>query len=346
MIDATLKVRSAGDRVSRRLRLPVLGRTLTRRAERWARRRQGTDAASVRLRSRRIYILPTGVGVVFALTTFAMLLGSMNYNNNLSFLLTFLLTGLGFVAMHQCQRNLVDLEVSFAGVDPVFAGQAAGFRIAVTNHSKHRRHNIRLFAGSVQSGVHDLKPGESRVLTLRMPTERRGYRSLERYGIHTLFPFELFRAWAWLHMDLNVLVYPRPAEHAPLPLPTESAVGHRQYDARGEEDFSGFRQFHDGDSPRHVAWKAYARSGELLSKQFSGGDISSRWFDFDQIEAKDTETRLSILARWIIDAEQSQRNFGLRLPGSDIPPSHGEAHRHRCLEALATFGDMRHVAEA
>src|SRR5690606_11525043 len=79
---AAAGIRSAGTRVSRRLRLPVLGSAVTRRAERWARKRQGTDATSVRLRSRRIYILPTGVGAVFGLTTFAMLLGSMNYNNN------------------------------------------------------------------------------------------------------------------------------------------------------------------------------------------------------------------------------------------------------------------------
>ena len=99
-------------------------RAVAARAERWARKRQGSDDPVTRLESRRVYILPTAVGLVFALMAFTMLLGSMNYNNNLSFVLTFLLTGLGFVAMHQCQRNLVGLEVSFAGVDPVFAGQA------------------------------------------------------------------------------------------------------------------------------------------------------------------------------------------------------------------------------
>ena len=319
---------------------------ITSRAERWARKRQGTDRPSIRLRSRRIYILPTGVGAVFALTTFAMLLGSMNYNNNLSFLLTFLLASLGFVAMHQCQRNLVDLEISFAGADPVFAGQSADFRIALTNHSRHRRHSIQLFSGSVQSEVRDLGPGESRVLELEMATDRRGYVRLERYGIRTLFPFELFRAWAWVHMDLSALVYPQPADHAPLPPPSQTAHGHRQHDARGEEDFAGFRQFHDGDSPRHVAWKAYARSGELLSKQFAGADTSSQWFDFERMEPDDTEARLSVLTRWIVDAERTQRDFGLRIPGREIPPSHGHAHRHRCLEALATFGDPDYIAPA
>ena len=98
---------------------PNVSAATSRRVQRWARKRQGIDAPVTRLQSRRVYILPTGVGLVFALMAFAMLLGSMNYNNNLSFLLTFVLIGLGFVSMHQCQRNLVGLEVSFAGTDPV-----------------------------------------------------------------------------------------------------------------------------------------------------------------------------------------------------------------------------------
>ncbi len=318
-----------------------LRQRLRTRLENWARKRQGSDRAITQLTSRRIYILPTGVGLIFALMTFAMLLGSMNYNNNLSFVLTFLLASLGFVSMHQCQRNLVGLEISFAGVEPVYAGQRAVFKIAITNHSRSYRHHIQLYVGNVVSETDDLAPGESRVLHLEIPTARRGRVALPRFGVHTLFPFEVFRAWAWLHMDLEGLVYPKPADVAPPPPPTEAARGHRQHDARGEEDFAGLRRFHDGDSPRNVAWKAYARSGQLLSKQFSGADTSSQWLDFDRIEAADLESRLSILTRWIIDADRAQRDYGVRLPGHEYPPAHGGAHRHRCLASLALFGDPR-----
>ena len=160
---------------------------------------------------------------------------------------------------------------------------------------------------------------------------------MDRFGIRTLFPFELFRSWAWLHMELRGLVYPEPVENAPLPPPTQAAHGHRQHDARGEEDFAGLRKFHAGDSPRHVAWKAYARSGQLLSKQFAGADTSSQWFDFDEVHEADVELRLSILTRWIIDADRTQQDYGLRLPGHTCPPSHGPAHRSECLKALALF---------
>jgi uncharacterized protein (DUF58 family) len=270
---------------------------------------------------------------------FAMLLGSMNYNNNLSFVLTFLLAGLGLVSMHQCQRNLVGLELTFAGAEPVFAGQAIRFRIAVANRSKNARYGIRLYNGAASSETLNLAAGESKVFILPIGSDRRGWKRLQRFGIRTLFPFELFRSWAWLHMDVSGLVYPRPADNAPEAPPTMVAHGHRQHDARGEEDFAGLRRYHEGDSPRHVAWKAYARSGQLLSKQFAGADTSSQWFDFDDLEQLDVEERLSVLTRWIIDADRTMEDYGLRIPGAKFEPAHGEAHRLACLEALALYGN-------
>ena len=308
-----------------------------RRVQAWARKRQGKDPATTTLRPGRVYILPTGIGITFGIMAFAMLLGSMNYNNNLSFVLTFFLIGIGFVAMHQCQRNLVGLELTFAGADPVFAGQAIRFRVAVTNRSKSARYGIRLYAPGTYSDIYDLQPGESKVFILPVATDKRGWLVLPRFGVRTLFPFELFRSWAWLHMDISGLVFPTPAEEAPQPPPTMVAHGHRQHDARGEEDFAGLRKYHEGDSPRHVAWKAYARSGQILSKQFAGADTSSQWFDFNEIAAFDVEQRLSILTRWIVDADRTLEDYGLRVPGAEFEPAHGEAHRRRCLETLALF---------
>jgi uncharacterized protein (DUF58 family) len=282
----------------------------TLRVRRWARKRQGIDDSTTTLRPGRVYILPTGVGLVFGLMAFAMLLGSMNYNNNLSFVLTFMLIGIGFVAMHQCQRNLVGLELTFAGTEPVFAGQSIRFQIAIRNQSRNARYGIRIYHDRTESDVHDLQPGESKIFILPVATDQRGWIHLDRFGVRTLFPFELFRSW-----------------------------GHRQHDARGEEDFAGLRKYNEGDSPRHVAWKAYARTGQLLSKQFAGADTSSQWFDFDAIPVTDIEERLSILTRWIANSDRTMEDFGLRLPGLEFPPAHGETQRRQCLEALALFGE-------
>ena len=72
--------------------------------------------------------------------------------------------------------------------------------------------------------------------------------------------------------------------------------------------------------------------------QFAGADTSSQWFDFSEIASDDVEERLSILTAWIVSADRTREDYGLRIPGAEFPPTHGEAHRRQCLEALALFG--------
>ena len=88
---------------------------------------------------------------------------------------------------------------------------------------------------------------------------------------------------------------------------------------------------------RHVAWKAAAREHGLLTKQFTGQAQTSLWLEWDLLARMDTEARLSLLCRWVLDAEAAGCLYGLRLPGFALPPQCGEAHQRQCLEALALF---------
>lgn len=307
-------------------------------AARWARRRQGTDPVPVRLASRRIYILPTGVGVTYGLMTFAMLLGSMNYNNSMGFALTFLLAALGLVAMHHCHRNLAGLSVAFTGAESVFAGEDAHLRFHLANDGQSPRYELGVDAGEGSSPRVDVPARGHAVTEVPIATTRRGRLELERYGVRTTHPLTLFRAWAWIHADAACLVWPGPAEAPPPPPVSSVSGGRRRTDARGDDDFAGLRDFHAGDPPRHVAWKTYARSGELKSKRFSGEATSLAWLDLRDAPGVDLEERLSVLCRWILDAEGQGRHYGLRLGAEVIDPSRGEAHRRRCLDALALYG--------
>ena len=68
------------------------------------------------------------------------------------------------------------------------------------------------------------------------------------------------------------------------------------------------------------------------------------WIWFSQVMGPagmlriDVEHRLTILTRWIVDADRRGEDYGLRLPGQAFPPAHGTAQRLDCLEALALFG--------
>ena len=59
------------------------------------------------------------------------------------------------------------------------------------------------------------------------------------------------------------------------------------------------------------------------------------WLDFTRAGSTDTEARLSRLAAWVLQADKLGVDYGLRLPGQQVAPDAGEAHKRRCLEALA-----------
>lgn len=91
--------------------LAALRQRWERRTQAWLLARQGHDGQRVEVVRRRIYILPTGFGLLYALLVFGMLLGSMNYSNSMGFMLTFLLGALFLLAMHHTHRNILDLVV-------------------------------------------------------------------------------------------------------------------------------------------------------------------------------------------------------------------------------------------
>lgn len=303
----------------------------------WAERRQGADPLGVMLRRRRIYILPTRFGAVFGGLVLAMLLGSLNYDASLGFALTFLLAGLGLVVMHHCHNNLLGLTLHFAGARPVFAGQTAEFRIQIDNGTDLPRRELELDRGGHTSGPTDLEAGASTILTAAVPTEQRGWLSLGRFVLVTRHPGALFRAWTWVNMEARCLVYPAPAPPG-RPLP-EGAAGDsaRTRPVRGDADFAGLRSAERGDPPGRIAWKAYARSDELLLKLFSSGEAQPLALDWDTLPELGTEARLSQLARWCLDAAESLQSFSLTLPGTRIALGNGDRHLHECLRALALF---------
>lgn len=313
-----------------------LTRIPSRWVQNWIRRRQGPDQGTVTLKRGRIYILPTGLGFAFGVMLFGMLLGSLNYANNLGLGLTFLLASLALVTMQACHRNLETLVAGEAGTEPPFAGQDAIFQIALANPGGAARCDLEAATAAMAADPVSVAAGGEATVNLRVATERRGWVTLDRVEIATRFPYGLFRAWAVLHPGRRCLVYPRPADAAPPPPPAPGSGG-AGTTRRGDDDFAGLKDYHPGDPPRHIAWKAYAKGGELLVKEFSGAAEPVPVFDLDQAPGADLESRLSVMARWIVDAAARGQTFGLRLPGLEIPPQPGMQQRRRCLAALAEY---------
>ena len=176
--------------------------------QRWFRRRQGPDGDVIELHQRRIYILPTRTGLVFGLVFFTMLLGALNYSNNMGFALAFLLTAVTVVSIHHRQRNLAGLRLTVEGCAPVFAGELIECGVRIVNEGRsctladQRRTGWRVDA---TGRPRRRRQRSAAALPADVPARRTACPVIR---VSTRYPFGLFEAWAWLYPDRELMVYP------------------------------------------------------------------------------------------------------------------------------------------
>jgi uncharacterized protein (DUF58 family) len=306
---------------------------------RWALRVVPPEAAPIILTQRRVYVLPTRAGLAYATALGAILLGAMNYNLSLGHALVFVLAGLGIVAILHTFRNLAQLSLRPGRCEAVFVGEQARFDLVLENQRPDARTSLCLSVADQAALEVDIGALTSSIAALKVPATKRGWLAMPRLTIETTWPLGLVRAWSYAVPDCRCLVYPAPATKAPpLPWSGDTARGSSR-DGRGADDFSGLRAHQVADSPHHVAWKAVARQheGPLLTKLFSGATAQQIWLDWEDLPVLDSEQRLSILTRWMLDADAAGLAWGLRLPGVRLAPDHGPAQLASGLRSLALF---------
>jgi len=306
---------------------------------RWVTRRHRADGRQAVIGRDRVYILPTRQGYMLVAMLLVMLLGSINYSNNMAFLLTFLVVGIGHNAMWYTHRNLLGLRATVLPVDPVFAGRPALITLRLEEQDGRPREAIHLSAGGAPSRPAFLPPGGSTEVSVALEPRPRGLYRLPRQRLSTRYPLGLLEAWTWLTLDTELLVYPIPVSLDAISLSGDDRDGTQTASAgRTDTTPDEIREYRPGDAPNRIAWKAVARSGQLFVRDAGSGDADPVWLDWDGVPVSDPETRLSALCHEVLQANAEGQPYGLRLPGTRIGPDAGPDHLARCLRALAVFG--------
>lgn len=297
---------------------------------------------------KRVYIVPSRAGSVYLGVVGLTLIGAINYDNALAYILAFLLVGLVFTSMLHTWRNLAGLGLAAVAVDAVFAGHPAQFELLLTDLAGRPRHGLLLRRLAPRDWRFWRRPALGRTaecsareddatrVVLEVPSEKRGWLPLGRVEIASRYPIGLLRAWGYLRDDTRCLVYPKPAGVLPIGGGTS---GSREDGggAEGVDDFANLRPYVAGDSLKSVHWKASARSEELLVKKMQGGN-GLHWLRWrDTAALADVEARLSQLAQWVVTLDARGEHYGLELPGLRLDPAAGPAQRERALRALALF---------
>ena len=199
-----------------------------------------------------------------------------------------------------------------------------------------------------------LRPGETRSELTVQSFPHRGLYSLEGFWISTRFPFGFFRRGERVAAKGEVLVYP--------PVQEISAFFHLLPFLPGRldgihlgpgENLSSIRKYQEQESARIIDWKATAKTGELMAREYARDEESKFCLVLDTriadparpgLEAQ-FEKAVSLAAS--IAAHFIEEGAGMEFltPGEYVPRGTGIHHLYRILRCLATVRCHEHGAE-
>ena len=314
-------------------------RPFSNRFKRWLNRRIPPQK-SITLSQKSIFIFPTRTGFVFSILLLVLLLAAINYENSLIFGLVFWLGSTFFVTIFYTFKNLSSITLDLQKVGTGFVGEDIEFSIQVSRPENSKREGLQLGWPNQVKQSAELHQDTSTTIHLFVNAKQRGWLNPGRLLVETFYPLGLLRAWTWVDLNTNAIIYPKPISHQQTFTNTgdneEGELTHRS----GSDDFHNIRNYHPGDSPRHILWRSFARQDELLVKQFASYANSQLILDWHQIEGE-TELRLSRLTAMALKAYNSDIEFGLKLPQVEIPPASEKTHLDNVLTELALYGLSR-----
>ncbi len=302
------------------------------------------------IQRRRIFILPTRNGILFGSMLLVLLIGAINYDNNLAYSLTFLLSSLTLVAIFYTYKNLAGLIITPTEPKPVFLGETIRFPFKTDNLFQEHRYSIitknqiksdRWFRLAKTISVNkpvDIRKNSVSILFIEQDSTRRGIETLNRLKLSTIFPLGLFEAWSFYDFNESCIVYPRAEGDLPFPVEFLNDLDGSIKTKEGNDDFIGTRKYRSGDPSKRIDWKAYARERGLHRKLYEGQSNCELIFNLQQVaELNDIEKGLSQLCKWLIEADANQYKYGLQLNNQLIEPNQGYKHLHQCLRCLALY---------
>ncbi|WP_254772043.1 DUF58 domain-containing protein [Pseudoalteromonas sp. DSM 26666] len=175
---------------------------------------------------------------------------------------------------------------------------------------------------------------------LSLPYNKRGCYKLKPIKIASNYPFGLVSVWSYIQPNKAVYVYPSiikttNQKHQNL-VANNTDEGTEKH--KGDDEFESLITHLPEMGLQRISWKHYAKTQQLLVKQFSDFKSADAQFDFNLVTG-DTEQRLGQLCFLVCQAFESDINYSLKLPNKLITTNSGKLHHQRCLQALSQVGN-------
>lgn len=291
----------------------------------------------------------TSLGKVVLLTTVLSLAAAWNTGTNLYYLVFSGLASFLVVSWFSVRWTMRHLAVRRNCPGATHCGAPFSIGVTVENRSKFLP---ALFMSvepvqdhfSIGSGYAPAIPaGAMAELTLRAVYEKRGVYTLTPMRFVSTFPFGLIACWRELKDHLEIVVYP-PIVPARIAM-AEQAAYIRPVRVRTNEigdEFHSLRDYVLGDDLRFVAWRASARIGRLLVREFGYTSSRTVLFAFDSRYdpnvtdfSENFEEAVITIASLASTLLARQYKVAILTADSRLKMGEGNGHLLRALDLLA-----------
>lgn len=282
----------------------------------------------------------TGFGLTWLVTSIIMMMLAANYSNNLLLFIALIMFSIQANGSWLAWLNIRKLTLKTLQLEPIYALQTNSIKVQLEKAQGKYLSGVtvsltdEVFAGSKARHV---SLGSDKLVNTEVTLKPLARGRFAMNNIQLSYHDSL-GLWHWKKnctSEAMLWVYPTPQGKLALPKP-KAKQG--TYLKREQGDFSHVRSYQRGDSLNHIAWKQMARTGDVMTKEFDGGEgLRQTILSYQEMKSGDTEQRLSQLCRWILDSHQKQLKYSLELPNQTIDAAQGEAHKEVCLQALAQF---------
>ena len=284
--------------------------------------------------ARKYNVKITKSGMIYIGITVVLSVAAINTGNNLLYIISSLMLALMALSGMTSLANLLLIDIDIEPPKEIFAGLPAGFKLSIRKKigSSFFLRCETVFGYIKLPFVKGVTEGS---LWLSFP--KRGMSQVDNIRIHSGFPLGFFRRYKRCSVGRKVLVYPKPVICA-LPVPTGGKRGTEKetdfFYGELSDEIKELRQYKESDPLKWVEWKATARKGKMVVREFYRLEGDTLLIDLTG-KTGDWEKRVSEASFLVLEGFKRKLQVGLKLPESRINPGEGETHKHKLMEALS-----------
>ncbi len=221
-------------------------------------------------------IRPTGAGARFLLLLLVMGFAAFNTRNNLLYLMFSIGISSAVVSAAFGWLSLRRIKLDTGEPPDLYAGSASTEHLRIRNGSRWldgfglEVEELDFPGRSPCAEVAHIGRRKTKALALEKNYPRRGIFESERMLVSTRFPFGLFRAIRQIRLSRRLIVFPR-LHRVNISFVFRSRTGQvPQRQQRGDsEELLRVRDYSVGDNLHYVHWKATAKLGRLMVREFA-----------------------------------------------------------------------------